>query len=1055
MGMDGMQDDRGTAGAQGSRHRLVTLTALLTLTAVATGAVGIFFMYQMVLQQTRDSLSALAEGEARLVQILAAQQGAQGQPERLWQVLEVVLPDVAGLTEQGVEIVVLRQETGKVYRVWSRSSTAFTLHDAPGMVLGAFDSLAIAYGRGGGAITVRGADGRRMMAAYTPIPSLEAGVVAQVPVRTIIQPLFAATAGSMGVAFMVILLGAGLFMRKLNPVLLRTERDEARLRSVLSSAAEGIITIDEGGIIVDFNRAAEEIFGYSPAEAIGQPLDLIIPSPYRAKHQGFIAEYLAGGEAKRLRQRAEFAGRRRDGTPFIMELAVSEAWVGKRRLFTGIVSDITARRAAEDALYEAKAELERRVSERTAELSRYNRMLQAIHEIQNAYFSSVSSHDVFAYALQRLCDLTGSNSGLLAELGPSSGTMPCWCYLAVHQPESVATVAGDIYWQRVLEEESSVVVNSPPLLLAPLKSTGEVVGIAVVAGPAESYLLELAESLEPYLNVCGTLIHQAQLRAATEMAGARLKDAERRLHDIVSNVQDVIFRTDLQGTVQWISPSVGTLSGRAAEQIIGWNITRYMVEHGVMERLHDALRQGGGTVSNFEVRLRHADGGVFWVSANCHYMRHANGEPTGIEGVMRDVTAYKQAMQRIGELNRLYGVLRETNRAVVDVTGRERLYQTICRSLTTTGGFLMAWIGELDTGQHRVVPVTYDGFEHGYLQALRAIALADPAQGQGPTAQAVLNNEIRVINDIATDPVMEPWRDAALGRGYRSLVALPFHANGRVAGALVVYAEAPGYFTSDMLSLLDILVDDISHALDVQGKEQERQETTVRLRDLAIHLESVRECERAHLAREIHDDLGGLLTAVKMDLAWLKRRCTPHEERMAEKMSDVARLADTAIQSMRRIITELRPAILDDLGLIPAVEWQLNEFGRRSGIKTELHLGLAPDVSSMPFPSTLAVAAFRTLQEALTNVLKHAQAERVVVDTRMEGDDFVLKIADDGQGVGPEQLRKSGSYGVLGMRERAHSLGGSLDIHSQPGAGLTVVLRLPLPTLPAADEVMS
>lgn len=1066
-GMTSISDSDRRPGDPASRQRLVTLTALLALTAMATGAVGIFFMYHMALQQSRHALAALAGGEARLItavaqQVRATRSGEAASGELLAQTLAMVsaMPNGNNWPGEMTEVMVLRQDGGKLFRVLLRSRAGATLYDAPGLQLRPEDQHALALAQDAETITMRESDGTRLMAAYEPLPLLDAGVVARLPMRDVIQPLFTATAGSMGVALLLILFGAGLFTQKLNPMLLRIERSEARLRSVLTSAAEGIITIDEDGTIVEFNRAAEDIFGYSAQEAIGQPLELILPPHYRDRHQGFISHYLDGGEPRRLRQRTEFLGARRDGSQFTMELAVSEAWAGGRRLFTGIVNDITARREAEDALYAAKGELERRVTERTAELSRSNRLLQAMHETKNAYFTSESPHVVFDYALHTLCALTDSSAGFLAELSVPGPAPDRLCYLATWNTESDPGAAPDMrrilsHWHAVVEQgEPCVVTDGAPLLLLPLKAAAHVVGIAAVRPGATADVLALARWLEPYLNVCGTLIHQAQLQLAAEQARARLVAAERQLDDIVSHVQDVIFRADMAGTLQWISPSVLALSGRRPEQVLGWNVARHMVEHGIVERLHEALRQGGGTVNNFEARLRHVDGSVHWVSANCHYMLDAEDKPCGFEGVLRDVTAYKEAVQRISELNRLYGVLRETNRAVVDITERERLYQAICRSLTTTGGFLMAWIGELDTSQQRVMPVSYDGFEHGYLHAMRAIAIADPAQGRGPTAQAILGNQTTVVNDIASDPRMEPWRDAALSRGYRSSVALPFRTGGRPAGALMVYAEVTDYFSADVLGLLAILADDISHALDVQGKERERQEATGRLRDLATHLESVREDERAHLAREIHDDLGGLLTAIKMDLAWLKRRSPPADERGSAKLVDMARLADTAIQSMRRIITELRPAILDDLGLIPAVEWQLSEFGKRTGIKIELHLGEEPDVSGITFPSSIAVAAFRTLQEALTNTLKHAGARHVVVHAMVDEADFVLKISDDGRGMEPEQLRKHGSYGVLGMRERAHALHGRLDIHSMPHKGLTVVLRLPLRERARQDEVM-
>ncbi len=234
-----------------------------------------------------------------------------------------------------------------------------------------------------------------------------------------------------------------------------------------------------------------------------------------------------------------------------------------------------------------------------------------------------------------------------------------------------------------------------------------------------------------------------------------------------------------------------------------------------------------------------------------------------------------------------------------------------------------------------------------------------------------------------------------------------------------------------------------SRRLHRQAVEELRQ-SREQLRRLASHLEQVREEERASLAREIHDDLGGILTALKMDVAWLRRRLEPADEKIADKLSSMATLADGAIQSMRRIITALRPAILDDLGLIAAIDWQLTEFRKRTGLMVEFEQGNNPDVTTVEFPSALAVVAFRTLQEALTNIMRHAEASAVTVRAALEGGEFVLTVADNGKGIGEESLHKRGSYGVLGMRERAHSLGGTFAIARRAEGGTQVSLRLSL-----------
>jgi signal transduction histidine kinase len=219
------------------------------------------------------------------------------------------------------------------------------------------------------------------------------------------------------------------------------------------------------------------------------------------------------------------------------------------------------------------------------------------------------------------------------------------------------------------------------------------------------------------------------------------------------------------------------------------------------------------------------------------------------------------------------------------------------------------------------------------------------------------------------------------------------------------------------------------------------------LRKLAARLLSVREEERTRIAREIHDELGQLLTAVKMDLAWLAGRLPRRNVQMHERIRSTLELADSINQSVRRISTDLRPGILD-LGLAAAVEWQVQEFQARTGIQCKLRLltqeVFAPDVST---------ALFRILQETLTNVARHAKATRVEVVKQKERDRLVLRIRDNGRGFDPEDPSISKSLGLLGMRERAAILGGQVSVSSAPGKGTSVTAWIPLPS-PEESGVM-
>jgi PAS domain S-box-containing protein len=220
--------------------------------------------------------------------------------------------------------------------------------------------------------------------------------------------------------------------------------------------------------------------------------------------------------------------------------------------------------------------------------------------------------------------------------------------------------------------------------------------------------------------------------------------------------------------------------------------------------------------------------------------------------------------------------------------------------------------------------------------------------------------------------------------------------------------------------------------------EEELKASHAHLRRLSAHLQSVTEEERTRIAREVHDELGQVLTALNMETSWLAGRIPAEEKLLADKTSSMLKLIDSAIQSVKRICTELRPTLLDHLGISAAIEWQAEEFRRRSGIECDLHL-YAKNVDR-----NIGTVLFRVLQEALTNIARHSEATRVRVLLRKERDSVVMKITDNGIGIKKEHIYKSRSFGILGMRERVHGLGGRLTIRGFRGGGTSISIRLPI-----------
>jgi two-component system sensor histidine kinase UhpB len=226
----------------------------------------------------------------------------------------------------------------------------------------------------------------------------------------------------------------------------------------------------------------------------------------------------------------------------------------------------------------------------------------------------------------------------------------------------------------------------------------------------------------------------------------------------------------------------------------------------------------------------------------------------------------------------------------------------------------------------------------------------------------------------------------------------------------------------------------------------ERKRAEAQLRNLAARLEAIREEERTRIAREIHDEFGQALTALKMDLAWLGKKVPPRGVPVREKLHGMEAVIDDTMDALHRILAELRPGVLDDLGLPAAIRWLAEEFKRRHEIACTVQMsGGEPRLESGQ-----ATAVFRILQEALTNVARHAQARRVEIRLHVLPTAFELVVTDDGRGITAQDVTASGTLGILGMRERAITWHGRVTVRGEPGAGTTVRVFMPMDRVAAA-----
>jgi len=227
--------------------------------------------------------------------------------------------------------------------------------------------------------------------------------------------------------------------------------------------------------------------------------------------------------------------------------------------------------------------------------------------------------------------------------------------------------------------------------------------------------------------------------------------------------------------------------------------------------------------------------------------------------------------------------------------------------------------------------------------------------------------------------------------------------------------------------------------------EAELAQSQAQLRQLNAYMQAAREDERTRISREIHDELGGTLTGLKMDVARIRKAVAGHEqaELVGPRLEALSQMIDAMVQTVRRIATDLRPALLDDFGLAAAIEWQLQEFAKRSGLTCTFDTQLG----ELEWNAAASTGVFRAFQETLTNVARHAQAKRVAVSLTLAAGTVELRVQDDGRGIPAGELAGLMSLGLAGMRERIAALNGLLAISGQPGRGTTVVIQVPLERL--------
>jgi PAS domain S-box-containing protein len=539
-----------------------------------------------------------------------------------------------------------------------------------------------------------------------------------------------------------------------------------------------------------------------------------------------------------------------------------------------------------------------------------------------------------------------------------------------------------------------------------------VLGLNVVAfmrGQEAPWLLGSVIVSDMLLVGVGILIAVREVLVAEQS----VERSETRLGAIVDSAMDAIITVDAEQKIVLFNRAAEKVFRVAREQALGTSLDRFLPQRfrgAHHNHIDDFSRTGvtsrrmGDVTTLWGLR---ADGEEFPLEASI--------SQTGDPGqryytvILRDITLRKQAeaesqglQSALGEAQaRLSAIVDSAMDAVITVDEQQKIVlfnraaeQVFrCRREEALGGAL-----------EQFLPQRFRSAHHGHVEHFGRTGVTSRRMGDVTTLWAVRK-------DGEEFPIEASISQAGVA-GHR-------------------------YFT---VILRDITLR--KHAEDMLLSQQKE------LRELSARVLEAREEEKTNIARELHDELGQLLTALKMDLSWLRERL-PADPQIAAKANEMSAMLDQTVSSTRRISADLRPLMLDDLGLADAANWLVEDFSERSGIRCEAHISGSDELLALE--SKLATAVYRALQESLTNIARHSGAKNAWIMLEADHGSIRFEVEDDGRGIALEELAKVRSLGLKGMRERVAYFGGMLDVARAPRGGTRVRGRIPLRAAPEKD----
>ncbi len=763
------------------------------------------------------------------------------------------------------------------------------------------------------------------------------------------------------------------------------EKSEQKYRSLVEKAGAGVATLDVKGRFTYVNGALRKMIGYSKGELIGRPFaGFLHPDDKMRVMQIFSRASSNPGKKIEL----ECRGIHKNGTEVQMH-SIPAAYTYRGRIlgFNAIITDITERKKAEEAV------------------QRERDTAQQYLDIAGVIFVALNAKGTVTLINKKGCEVLGYNEKEI--IGKS------WFdnFVPKKQVDRVKSIS------KMLLEGN----------IEPAKYFENI----VLTKTGEERLIAWHNTIlrDENGNIIGHLSSGEDI-TRRRMIEDELRRSKELFEKSLASLDSAVFILDGKNPPIIIecNPAATAIFGYEKQEMIGRTAALLHSSRKTLVEFQKVMYptiEKKGYLSSFEFQMKRKNGRIFPSEHSVFPLLDEKGDRSGYVSVVKDITERKKVQDALQKSQKRYYSLFEYSPSSL----WEEDFSEVKKYI--------------DTLKKRGIKDFRRYLEKHPEIVKECVALVKVLDTNKATLdQYCARNKENIITDLRNIFTEETYKSfiedmVAIAQGK---TFVKFQSPARTltddkVDRIMRWAVLPGYedtYSKVLVSEIDIT--------EQKRMLYELEKSHKLLRNLSAHLESVTEEERKSVSREIHDEFGQFLTALRMDISWLNKRINPEDLEVVKRVESMAHLTSEMIQSVKRISSHLRPSIIDDLGLAAAIEWQLDDFQKRTGIACSVHI----EPEDIIIGTNISITVYRILQEALTNIARHTKASKVRVSLKKETDKLVLTVQDNGTGITEQKIRDSKSLGLLGMQERAHHIGGTVKINGKSGNGTMVRVSVPV-----------